>query len=146
MYSQEPSANYAVNYNVLVYISLAFKYQWRNNFCFLFYYLYINSFHPMAPFLFFIIRQQDSLFMNRQYLCSAYMPNAYVPMLLVFLGGENGKFILWNFFEHPKKILRPADLNLFLYGQPFAVLVLSRFHVYIKIISVNDNGAKLRNT
>ena len=51
--------------------------------------------------------------------------------MLVLLVGENEKVLLRNFFEHPKEILRQADLNSFLSDQAFAILVSSEFHVYI---------------
>ena len=47
--------------------------------------------------------------------------NRTVPMILEFLGGKNRKVFLWNFFEHPKEILRPAGLTPVLSGQAFAM-------------------------
>ena len=58
--------------------------------------------------------KQESLFVNKKYL---YV----VPMVLVFSGGENRKVFLRNFFDHPKEILRPTDLNPFVSGQAFAI-------------------------
>ena len=52
-------------------------------------------------------------------------------LILVLLVGENEKVFLCDFFEHPKEILRQADLNSFLSDQAFAILVSGKFHVYI---------------
>ena len=59
--------------------------------------------------------KRESLFVNKKYL---YV----VPMvLLVFSGGENGKVFLQKIFDHPREMLRPTDLNLFVSGQAFAI-------------------------
>ena len=50
---------------------------------------------------------------------------------MVFLGEEIGKIFLWNFFEHTKEILRPADLNTFPSGQAFMVPNSGSFYIYI---------------
>ena len=47
----------------------------------------------------------EGLFLNKYCLWCTYDTG-------VFKG--NGKVFLWNFFEHPKERLRPADLNHFL--------------------------------
>ena len=56
--------------------------------------------------------------------------------LLVFSGVENGKVFLWKFFGHPKKILRQADLSLFLSGHSFVISVLDSFHKYILLLNI----------
>ena len=57
--------------------------------------------------------------------------NFVVSKILVFLGGENGKVFLYNFFEHPKEIVKPAGLNPFVSGQAFTILISHSFHIYI---------------
>ena len=46
-----------------------------------------------------------------------------IPLILVFLRGENGKIFLWNFFEQPIETLRPADLKPLLCTQAFMIPV-----------------------
>ena len=65
-------------------------------------------------------------------------------MILVFSGRENGVVFLLTFFEHLKEILKPTDLNPFLFGQAFAISVSGSFLIDIlEYRSVNDYGAKL---
>ena len=65
-------------------------------------------------------------------------------MILVFSGRENGEVVLLTFFEHLKQILKPTDLNPFLFAQAFAISVSGGFLIDImKYRSVKDYGAKL---
>ena len=44
-------------------------------------------------------------------------------MIMMFLGGENVRVFFGIFFEYPKVILRPADLNSFLLYWCFFMLL-----------------------
>ena len=104
-----------------------------------------DSFHPISPFLIFSIRQKASL-------CKT-------SCLLVFSGGENMRTFLWicstydtgvfwerkweglfvEFLWAPKREYeRPADLNPFLSGQAFAILVYVYWNnVLLMIMGLN---------
>ena len=47
-----------------------------------------------------------------------------VSMIMVFLGEDNCKVFLRNFLEHTKKILRPADVTLFLSGHAVLLIIM----------------------
>ena len=61
-------------------------------------------FRPIIPFLFFSVGQQD-------FLCGTFVLPMFYLQYLLLSERENGKALLLTFFEHRKKMLRPADLT-----------------------------------
>ena len=61
----------------------------------------------------------------------------------MFSGGKNGKVFLWNSFGHPKKMLKQADLSLFLFGHSFVISASDSFYKYIILLNIQHCSVKL---